>query len=124
MPPISLPPQVFTVSGATAQWYFAPAGAAVQGAVMRSVRHALGPSFGSLCLSSIILVVISYIRCVGAGVRLPARCTTVMCFRIAVSEQYHPCGDIVHQVRGCRCEAARKVYYGNVLCDLGSGAVT
>lgn len=35
---------------------------AAKGAVLRSFRHALGPSFGSLCLGSWVLTVIQYVR--------------------------------------------------------------
>lgn len=55
--------RLYTIAGATAQWYFAPAGAgAPKGATLRSARHALGPSFGSLCLGSWLLTLISYAR--------------------------------------------------------------
>mmetsp|Transcript_4149 Transcript_4149/g.6836 ORF Transcript_4149/g.6836 Transcript_4149/m.6836 type:complete len:557 (-) Transcript_4149:830-2500(-) len=68
--------KVFTVAGAVAQWYFAPVTeahppkphpqargvAAAHGPVRRSLGHALGPSLGSLCKSSAVLTLISYLR--------------------------------------------------------------
>lgn len=56
--------RVFVTSGAIAQWYFAPAGAlsATRGTTMRSLKHAMGPSFGSLCLSSLVLTISQIMR--------------------------------------------------------------
>ncbi|GBF94104.1 choline transporter-like [Raphidocelis subcapitata] len=55
--------KMFVIAGATAQWYFSPAGQGPpKGAVLLSARHALGPSFGSLCLASWLLTLISYAR--------------------------------------------------------------
>jgi ABC-type glycerol-3-phosphate transport system permease component len=56
--------RVFVTSGAVAQWYFAPPGAlsVPRGTTWASFRHALGPSFGSLCLSSLVLTVSQLIR--------------------------------------------------------------
>jgi len=62
--------KVFVIAGAVAQWYFAPVeGSGAGGGASRpgsrtltSVRHALGPSFGSLCLGSLILAVVSQLR--------------------------------------------------------------
>jgi hypothetical protein len=52
----------YTVAGATAQWYFAEAGYLPKGATLRSARHALGPSFGTLCLASWCLTLVKYAR--------------------------------------------------------------
>ncbi|DBA76839.1 TPA: hypothetical protein ACH3X2_008854 [Trebouxia sp. C0005] len=55
--------RVFTIAGTVAQWYFSPPGvAANQGTTMRSVRHALGASFGSLSLGSLVLTVVQLLR--------------------------------------------------------------
>lgn len=55
--------RMFTIAGATAQWYFSPVSAGPpKSATLRSARHALGPSFGSLCLASWLLTVIQYAR--------------------------------------------------------------
>lgn len=55
--------RVFTIAGTIAQWYFSPPGlAANQGTTMRSVRHALGASFGSLSLGSLVLTVVQLLR--------------------------------------------------------------
>lgn len=37
-------------------------GGAPKGATLRSARHALGPSFGSMCLASWLLTLIQYAR--------------------------------------------------------------
>lgn len=56
--------RVFVTSGAVAQWYFAPPNAlsAPRGTTRTSLRHALGPSFGSLCLSSMVLTISQLIK--------------------------------------------------------------
>ena len=65
-PPPLLQIRVFVTSGTVAQWYFAPpslcAAAPARGALLLSLRHALGPSFGSLCLSSLVLTISQYAR--------------------------------------------------------------
>ena len=55
--------RVFVTSGAVAQWYFAPPSlCAPRGSTMLSLEHALGPSFGSLCFSSLVLTVSQMMR--------------------------------------------------------------
>lgn len=64
--------KLFTVAGAVAQWYFIPAVPAASGAVLkaqpprrrvlRSLGHALGASFGTLCAASALLTLVSYLR--------------------------------------------------------------
>ncbi|KAL6758844.1 plasma-membrane choline transporter-domain-containing protein [Haematococcus lacustris] len=66
--------KVFTVAGTVAQWYFAPVSGpggmtgGVSGRSPRSSRvgtslsHALGPQLGSLCFSSAVLTLVSYLR--------------------------------------------------------------
>ena len=55
--------RVFTISGTIAQWYFSPPGLnSSQGTTMRSLRHALGASFGSLSLGSLVLTVVQLLR--------------------------------------------------------------
>ncbi|KAJ9516143.1 hypothetical protein QJQ45_024571 [Haematococcus lacustris] len=66
--------KVFTVAGTVAQWYFAPVsgpGGMTGGVAGRSPRssrvgtslsHALGPQLGSLCFSSAVLTLVSYLR--------------------------------------------------------------
>lgn len=56
--------RVFVTSGAIAQWYFAPpsALAAPRGTTLLSLKHAMGPSFGSLCLSSLVLTITQIVR--------------------------------------------------------------
>lgn len=55
--------RVFTTSGAVAQWYFAPPGlTSTRGTTLRSLKHALGPQFGSCCLGSLVLTVAEIMR--------------------------------------------------------------
>ncbi|GAX85541.1 hypothetical protein CEUSTIGMA_g12956.t1, partial [Chlamydomonas eustigma] len=61
---LSFEVKVFMVAGAVGQWYFTPAGAKVPGAALKSLKHALGPSLGSLSFASAILAVLKYIRIV------------------------------------------------------------
>lgn len=57
--------KTFTVSGTIAQWYFAPVFAdpkTNKGRIGRSLKAALGPSFGSLCFGALVLTAISMMR--------------------------------------------------------------
>lgn len=69
--------KVFSISSTVAQWYFAPQTSAPAppgllgrwsfasgsgGRVMTSLRHAMGPSFGSLCFGSAVLTLVQYLR--------------------------------------------------------------
>lgn len=79
-PPHPTPPalQVFTISGAIAQWYYTPVGAAPvagRSRTLLSLGHALGPSFGSLCLGGLLLALIAQLRSMlqNAQVRRGAR---------------------------------------------------
>ena len=55
--------RVFTISGTIAQWYFSPPGlGSTQGTTVRSLRHALGASFGSLSLGSLVLTIVQLLR--------------------------------------------------------------
>jgi len=63
--------KVFTVAGTVGQWYFAPVAASHSGAapartsssrVLTSLRHALGPSLGTLCFGSAVLTLLQYLR--------------------------------------------------------------
>lgn len=45
------------------QWYFAPPGlTSTRGTTLRSLKHALGPQFGSCCLGSLVLTVAEIMR--------------------------------------------------------------
>lgn len=55
--------RVFTISGTIAQWYFSPPGfISSQGTTIRSLKHALGASFGSLSLGSLVLTAVQLLR--------------------------------------------------------------
>lgn len=46
---------VLVVSGTVSQWYFAPSGSSTAGMTKRAMRNAFGSSFGTACLSSLML---------------------------------------------------------------------
>lgn len=52
----------FTISGTISQWYFATTESSSVGTTKRSIRHAFGPSFGTLCFSGLIVAFIRMIR--------------------------------------------------------------
>ena len=53
---------VFSVGGVIAQWYYSPLGRPPVGHVKRTVLHALGPSFGTLCYASLVLTAVEAVR--------------------------------------------------------------
>lgn len=70
MTPPSPHPNPFAVAGTIAQWYFAPVLAdpsLKRGRVHRTLRAALGPSFGSLCFGGLVLTVLSLLRSVSVA---------------------------------------------------------
>ena len=52
----------FTIGGAVAQWYFSAPGTNLKGNVMRSFRHATGPSLGSVSFAGAIITLLDIIR--------------------------------------------------------------
>jgi len=56
--------RVYVLSGTIAQWYFAPPDnpGGTKGTTMRSVRHALGPSFGTLSFGAAVLTLVQLAR--------------------------------------------------------------
>eukprot|EP00850_Spirogloea_muscicola_P009694 SM000055S18228 [mRNA] locus=s55:158944:161701:- [translate_table: standard] len=54
--------QAYVTAGAVSQWYFAPAGSATTGTTKKSLEHALGPSLGTLCFSSLVMTIINIVR--------------------------------------------------------------
>ncbi|CAK9869638.1 unnamed protein product [Sphagnum jensenii] len=54
--------QVFTISGTVAQWYFARGQFATGVAILRSLGHALGPSFGTMCLAGLVVAFVRLVR--------------------------------------------------------------
>ena len=66
--------RMFTVAGVTAQWYFAPPGSSrLAGTTIKSVKNALGPSFGSLALGSLVLTAVNVAREINQNARRNAR---------------------------------------------------
>lgn len=51
-------PHPYPFSGTIAQWYFNPNGVSSSTRIMTSLKHAVGPQFGSVCESGLILTVI------------------------------------------------------------------
>jgi hypothetical protein len=58
--------------------YFAPAAQKPRGALMRSLRHALGPNFGSLCLAAWLLNLLQVGRDAGQAVRAGVVCSSLL----------------------------------------------
>jgi len=54
--------RVYVVAGVVSQWYFADEENRGNMSIMKSLRFAMGPSFGSLVLSSLILTISNIIR--------------------------------------------------------------
>jgi hypothetical protein len=54
--------QVFSISGTVAQWYFARGQFATGVAILRSLGHALGPSFGTMCLAGLVVAFVRLVR--------------------------------------------------------------
>jgi hypothetical protein len=54
--------QVFTISGTVAQWYFGRGQFATGVAILRSLGHALGPSFGTMCLAGLVVAFVRLVR--------------------------------------------------------------
>ncbi|GAQ91794.1 hypothetical protein KFL_008560040 [Klebsormidium nitens] len=54
--------QSFTVAGVIAQWYFAELGHRRRAPICKNLRYAVGPSLGTLCLSSLVVTVISLVK--------------------------------------------------------------
>ncbi|WIA40658.1 hypothetical protein OEZ86_004364 [Tetradesmus obliquus] len=65
--------KVFVISGVTAQWYFAPATQKPRGALRRSLGHALGPNFGSLCLAAWLLNLLQMLKSMAENARAENR---------------------------------------------------
>ena len=62
--------RMYTVAGVTAQWYFAPPGTVdFKGPTVGTLRNALGPSFGSLALGSLVLTGIEIARQINENAR-------------------------------------------------------
>ncbi|KAG0602861.1 hypothetical protein M758_10G047100 [Ceratodon purpureus] len=54
--------QVLTISGTISQWYFAQAGSSTLSATKRALSVAFGPSFGTACLSGLVVAILRVIR--------------------------------------------------------------
>lgn len=74
--------------------YFTPVnGPKPKGAILRSTRHALGPSFGSLCLASWLLNLIQMLRSMLDNARRENQGN--LCMALLIS-----CLDCIYQVGG------------------------
>lgn len=55
--------RMFVIGGSVTQWYFSPAGTKdFKGTTMTSVKHALGPSFGTICYGSFVIAVVEMLK--------------------------------------------------------------
>lgn len=56
--------QVYVISGTVAQWYFSKDDSTPNRSIRSSVRNAFGPSFGTVCVSGLLLCAVRVIRAV------------------------------------------------------------
>lgn len=54
--------RVFSIAGTVTQWYFAPPNTSTKGTLMRSLGHALGPSFGTIIFGGLVLWFLAIMR--------------------------------------------------------------
>ena len=55
--------RMFVIGGSVTQWYFSPAGTKdFKGTTMTSVKHALGPSFGTICYGSFVIAAVEMLK--------------------------------------------------------------
>ncbi|KAL5995613.1 hypothetical protein ACLOJK_025677 [Asimina triloba] len=54
--------QVYVISGTVAQWYFLKEGSTPRRSIRSSLRNAFGPSFGTVCFSGLLIVVVRVVR--------------------------------------------------------------
>ncbi|GFY94582.1 plasma-membrane choline transporter family protein [Actinidia rufa] len=54
--------QVYVISGTVAQWYFSKDDSGPRPSIRNSLRNALGPSFGTVCLSGLLICVVRLVR--------------------------------------------------------------
>ncbi|KAF5727824.1 hypothetical protein HS088_TW22G01521 [Tripterygium wilfordii] len=54
--------QVYVISGTISQWYFSKEDSTPKRSIRSSLRNAFGPSFGTLCLSGLLLCVVRVVR--------------------------------------------------------------
>lgn len=76
--------RVYTISGAVAQWYWAPVNARLPGSITwTAFKSALGPSLGSLCFGSAILTLCSLLRNATESARKNARGNNLVAWLVA-----------------------------------------
>lgn len=56
--------QVFVISGTIAQWYFTKEDSTPKRSIRSSLRHAFGPSSGTICLSGLLIFIVRVVRAV------------------------------------------------------------
>uniref|UniRef100_A0A2P2K508 Choline transporter-like protein n=1 Tax=Rhizophora mucronata TaxID=61149 RepID=A0A2P2K508_RHIMU len=54
--------QVYVISGTVAQWYFTKENTAPRRSIRSSLRHAFGPSSGTICLSGLLICAVRVVR--------------------------------------------------------------
>ncbi|KAM5550042.1 CTL-like protein [Rosa sericea] len=61
--------QVYVISGTVAQWYFTKEDSTPKRIIRSSLRNAFGPSFGTVCLSGLLICVVRMVRTIVDGAR-------------------------------------------------------
>ena len=76
----ALEARLYVIGGVVCQWYFAPAGTTdFKGTTSRSLRHAYGPSFGTICYGSFVITVIELLKRSAEKMRRENRGNILVC---------------------------------------------
>jgi len=80
----ALEARLFVIGGVVCQWYFAPAGTTnFKGTTTRSLQHALGPSFGTICYGSFVITVVEILKRSAEKMRRENRGNILVCLCVA-----------------------------------------
>ncbi|XP_010526553.1 PREDICTED: choline transporter-like protein 2 [Tarenaya hassleriana] len=61
--------QVYVISGTISQWYFSMEDSTLRKSIRSSLRNAFGPSFGTVCLSGILICIVRVVRAIAENAR-------------------------------------------------------
>jgi hypothetical protein len=76
----ALEARLYIIGGTVCQWYFAPAGTTdFKGTTSRSLKHAFGPSFGTICYGSFVITMIELLKRSAEKMRRENRGNILVC---------------------------------------------
>ncbi|XP_010555233.1 PREDICTED: CTL-like protein DDB_G0288717 [Tarenaya hassleriana] len=61
--------QVYVISGTIAQWYFSKEDSTPKKCIRSSLRNVFGPSFGTVCLSGLLICIVRVVRAIADNAR-------------------------------------------------------